>query len=69
MALSSNLMKSTIKAICTYIKIFIHHLHIRPCPRVGELVYIYISCCESLQGQLRLSVIIQDGLPLNEGRK
>lgn len=43
-----------------------YHLHIRPGPCVGELVHIYISCCESLQGQLSLSVIIHDGLFLDE---
>lgn len=46
-----------------------YHLHIRPGPRVGELVYIHISRRESLQGQLRLSVIIQDGLLLDEAGK
>lgn len=45
------------------------HLHIRPGPCVGQLVYIHVSCCESLQRQLCLSVIIQDGLLLNEAGK
>lgn len=45
------------------------HLHIRPRPCVCEMIYINISGGESVQGQLCLSVIIQDGLTLNEAGK
>lgn len=45
------------------------HLHIRPRPRISEMIYIDISSGEFLQGQLCLSVKIQDGLMLNEAGK
>lgn len=45
------------------------HLHIRPRPCICEMIYINISGGESVQGQLCLSVIIQDGLTLNEAGK
>lgn len=45
------------------------YLHVGPGPGVGELVDIYVSHRESLQGLLRLSVIIQRRLPVDEGGK
>lgn len=54
------------KKVLALKKIQCYHLYIGPGPCVGELIHIYISCCESLQGQLCLSVKIQDGLLLDE---
>lgn len=45
------------------------YLNIRPGPCIGELVDIYISYCESLQGLFCFSVIIQRRLLFNEVRK
>lgn len=47
----------------------VHYLHIRPGPCISELVNIHISCCESLQGLLCFSVIIQRCLLFNEVEK